>query len=219
MNLKFLFQVLRKFLTVRFQMKAFAVSLKTVLGLVAITFYSAVYKDLDVPKAMATLSLMATVQFPFMLIPVTISSALEALLAVKRIQSYLNAPEIPDQKTKKNICQKVKQLGKPAVEVKEADLNWPNGTELLSGVDFSQPHGRYLTVILGQVGSGKSGLISALIGELKARDGHIRVNGTISYASQVPWIRHCSCRENIMFDQPWNPELYATVVHASPTWH
>ena len=79
---------------------------------------------------------------------------------------------------------------------------------------FEVPMQNHLTLIMGQVGAGKSGLISALIGELAPKSGSLKVNGSVAYASQVPWIRHATVRENIVFDKKYDPMRYAAVVNA-----
>lgn len=38
------------------------------------------------------------------------------------------------------------------------------------------------------------------------------VNGSIAYTAQNPWIRSKKIRENIVYDQPFDPERYADTV-------
>ncbi len=54
--------------------------------------------------------------------------------------------------------------------------------------------------IVGAVGSGKSSLISALIGQMEATAGTFGFNGTLSYCSQQPWILTDTVRGNIVFN-------------------
>jgi len=69
-----------------------------------------------------------------------------------------------------------------------------------------------LTAIVGAVGSGKSSLISAIIGEMKREGGKIIHGGTISYCSQQAWIRNATVRDNILFGKEYNKELYDKVI-------
>jgi ABC-type multidrug transport system fused ATPase/permease subunit len=69
-----------------------------------------------------------------------------------------------------------------------------------------------LTAIVGGVGSGKSSLINAIIGEMKRESGRVIVSGTYSYCSQKAWIRNATIRENIILSQPFNQKRYNKVI-------
>lgn len=93
-----------------------------------------------------------------------------------------------------------------------------------------------LSVVLGPVGSGKSALLSALLGELTIVQGRVhcpRGRGAVTRAdeaqsasssfpsparprfgvcSQIPWLLPLSLRENIVMGEEWNPALFAHVV-------
>lgn len=45
-----------------------------------------------------------------------------------------------------------------------------------------------LIAVIGSVGSGKSSLFQAILGELPPESGSITVNGAVSYAAQEPWL-------------------------------
>ncbi|RSM08247.1 hypothetical protein CDV31_008255 [Fusarium ambrosium] len=88
---------------------------------------------------------------------------------------------------------------------------------ILHGVSFQIPRGG-LTVITGKTGSGKSTLIKALLGEAPVISGEasLRSNGpeTISYASQAPWLRNSTIRDNILFGAPFVSKRYNEVARA-----
>jgi len=69
-----------------------------------------------------------------------------------------------------------------------------------------------LVAIMGATGSGKSSLIQAILGELKAEGGQIRVNGSVSYSSQEPWLFSGTIRQNILFGQPMDRQRYEEIV-------
>lgn len=54
-------------------------------------------------------------------------------------------------------------------------------------------------------------MISAILKELTTVKGSVGVTGTISYASQKPWLFLGSIKQNILFSQPWNGERYQKV--------
>lgn len=55
-------------------------------------------------------------------------------------------------------------------------------------------------------------LIQAILGELPAESGSVHVNGTLSYASQEPWLFTGTVRQNILFGLPMDRQRYRTVV-------
>lgn len=49
------------------------------------------------------------------------------------------------------------------------------------------------------------------MGELQPSRGQIYVNGSVSYASQEPWLFSGSVRHNILFGEPYDKEKYREV--------
>ncbi|KAM7146748.1 ATP-binding cassette sub-family C member 12-like isoform 3-T4 [Macrochelys suwanniensis] len=62
--------------------------------------------------------------------------------------------------------------------------------------------------ICGNVGSGKSSVISAILGQMFLNDGTVGVDGTLAYVSQQAWIFHENIRQNILFGEEYNEERY-----------
>ncbi|XP_013098645.2 probable multidrug resistance-associated protein lethal(2)03659 isoform X1 [Stomoxys calcitrans] len=81
----------------------------------------------------------------------------------------------------------------------------------LDNIDFKVKP-RTLVAVIGPVGSGKSSLIQAILGELPAESGFVNVSGTLSYASQEPWLFTGTVRQNILFGMPMDRQRYRTVV-------
>ncbi len=45
-------------------------------------------------------------------------------------------------------------------------------------------------------------------------EGSIKVNGSVAYASQDPWIYSATLRENILFGKPYDRIWYKKVIEA-----
>ncbi|KAJ1465706.1 hypothetical protein T484DRAFT_1863832 [Baffinella frigidus] len=43
-------------------------------------------------------------------------------------------------------------------------------------------------MVCGKVGSGKSSLLAAILGEMKKEAGTVCLTGSVAYAAQQPWI-------------------------------
>ncbi|ETV69148.1 hypothetical protein H257_15104 [Aphanomyces astaci] len=74
-----------------------------------------------------------------------------------------------------------------------------------------------LTMIVGPVGSGKSSVLKAILGELELVAGHMEATTTrVAYASQEPWLQQTTIRSNITFqsDNANISDHYATVLSA-----
>lgn len=82
-----------------------------------------------------------------------------------------------------------------------------------------------LVAVVGSVGSGKSSLLSAILGEMEPVEG-TKVNiprdpsdqgseGFVSYCTQTPWVVNDTLRGNILFGRPFDEERYDQVVEAA----
>ncbi|KAL3973280.1 hypothetical protein ACER0C_024487 [Sarotherodon galilaeus] len=71
-----------------------------------------------------------------------------------------------------------------------------------------------LVGICGGVGSGKSSLLSALLGQMTLLEGKVAVSGGFAYVSQQAWILNDSLKENILFGNKYNPDKYNAVLEA-----
>ncbi|XP_041038600.1 multidrug resistance-associated protein 5 isoform X1 [Carcharodon carcharias] len=71
-----------------------------------------------------------------------------------------------------------------------------------------------LVGICGSVGTGKTSLISAVLGQMTLMEGSIAVDGDFAYVAQQAWIRSATVRENILFSKSFNEERYNNVLAA-----
>ena len=75
-------------------------------------------------------------------------------------------------------------------------------------------HGNQLVVIAGAVGSGKSSLLTAILGELCATRGQVFHDGELAYAPQKPWLFSGTVSQNILFGKTMNQTRYRETVDA-----
>lgn len=85
------------------------------------------------------------------------------------------------------------------------------GTFALKNIDLKIPHGQ-LVAIVGAVGSGKSSLLNALVGEMRKTSGFMEYGGTIGYCPQSAWIQNATVKDNILFGLPLDEDRYRRVI-------
>ena len=81
----------------------------------------------------------------------------------------------------------------------------------LEDISFEAENGQ-LIAIVGPVGSSKTSIFNAILGEMPTYQGEIQIKGTLSYASQEAWVFSGNVRQNILFGQPFDEKRYAEVL-------
>ena len=69
-----------------------------------------------------------------------------------------------------------------------------------------------LLAIVGPVGSGKSSLLMALLGEMPSINGNVKLNGSVFYVTQEPWIFSSTIRQNILFGKEYSKEKFDEII-------
>lgn len=80
----------------------------------------------------------------------------------------------------------------------------------LKNINVDFPKGKLIGII-GPVGAGKSSFLQVLLREFPLDSGFLSVNGSVSYASQEPWVFAASVRQNILFGQDYDHDRYNSV--------
>ncbi|KAJ3291659.1 hypothetical protein HDU79_002170 [Rhizoclosmatium sp. JEL0117] len=81
----------------------------------------------------------------------------------------------------------------------------------LRNINLDVPQGS-LVAIVGSVGSGKSSLLNAIVGEMKKTKGSVVFNSKMGYAPQTAWIQNATVKENILFGLPYNRDRYLRAI-------
>eukprot|EP00927_Polykrikos_kofoidii_P011099 TRINITY_DN14676_c0_g1_i2.p1 TRINITY_DN14676_c0_g1~~TRINITY_DN14676_c0_g1_i2.p1 ORF type:complete len:1325 (-),score=217.80 TRINITY_DN14676_c0_g1_i2:29-4003(-) len=193
----------------------------TMVSLASFYTYTVVLgNDLKPSAAFSALTLFNVMNQPLGLMPMTVRFAMEAHVACLRIQRFLLSPEVPPQPSEPSDKDY-------ALELRASRLVWPNGSELLRDVHLRVRRGEFI-IVTGKTGSGKSGLLHALLGELpiEADAGKTARSDCVSYCAQSPWLRSRSLREIVtgedLFpecDNVFNAERYKAVLDACSLAH
>ncbi|XP_014467791.1 PREDICTED: multidrug resistance-associated protein 4-like [Dinoponera quadriceps] len=102
-----------------------------------------------------------------------------------------------------------------AVKMTDVTAKWEVGQleNTLKDLNLQIEKGK-LYAVIGMVGSGKSSLLSTILGEIDLVKGETRVKGSVSYASQEAWVFGSTIRQNILFGQDYDRHRYQKVIKA-----
>ncbi|XP_036808127.1 multidrug resistance-associated protein 4 isoform X6 [Oncorhynchus mykiss] len=143
--------------------------------------------------------------------PQAIEKVFETIISIRRIKNFLLLDEIE----RPNIRFTLEEKKDASVEIKDLICYWDKCLDAPSLQNLSLTvKSEQLVAVIGPVGSGKSSLLSAILGELPHDKGVLRVKGQLTYASQQPWVFPGTIRSNILFGKELHPQKYEKVLRA-----
>ncbi|KAJ2890340.1 hypothetical protein IWW38_004188, partial [Coemansia aciculifera] len=175
-----------------------------------------------------SLALFNMLRFPLYMIPIVIPAAVNANVALGRIYKLLMSDELDLESvtrlesvrpSRHSLAAQSNTEGNGkdkgvAVQVTDGSFCWSSkDSVILSSIDFSATSDEHLAIV-GRVGSGKSSLLSALLGDMRKESGDVVVRGQVAYVPQQPWIMNATLRDNILFGLKYDEAFYNRVIDA-----
>lgn len=143
--------------------------------------------------------------------PQALSFTAEVIVSLKRIQSYLLLEEI--QKGSIENEKNIELKEDTSIVAENIKSRWdPKSYEYTLDDVTVKVQSNTVSLIMGSVGSSKSSFLQTILDELPLETGKLEVNGTVSYASQEPWLFSGSVRQNILFGLPMNKARYNKIL-------
>ncbi|KAF9247626.1 hypothetical protein DTO027I6_732 [Penicillium roqueforti] len=202
------------------------------LSAVSLTTYAIINGTLSPSVAFTAMAVFNSLEVALAVIPELMSMGLEAKVSSERIDKFLATPE--------NVVNTV-----PADYIAFEDVSaaWPAEAEdiqdledrfVLRDMTLKFPT-KSLSVVSGRTGSGKSLLLSSIMGECDVLAGTIKVpvpppikdrfdhlatkanwiiDSAIAYVAQTPWIENATIKANVLFGLPDDAERYQEVIFA-----
>ncbi|KAM9346446.1 multidrug resistance-associated protein 1 [Symphorus nematophorus] len=165
---------------------------------------------LDAQKAFVSLALFNILRFPLNMLPMVISSMVQASVSLKRLRVFLSHEELQED----SVEHKAVASSPNSISVVDGVFSWSrNESPTLKNLNVCIPEGS-LVAVVGHVGSGKSSLLSALLGEMDKLEGTVAVKGWVAYVPQQAWIQNSTLKNNIIFGQEKRESWYQSVVEA-----
>lgn len=201
------------------------------LAAASLAVYSVLNENLSASIAFTALSIFKSLEAVLGALPDMLATAFDTVVSTRRIETYLKGPEMKKILTDGND-----------ITFENVSIAWPVDGDnvrdedrfILGGLNFTFPRGE-LSVISGKTGTGKSLILSALIGEadilegkimmpaaptafdrhdLRAHPGDWILPGAIAFVAQTPWLEGASLRDNILFGLPLIGSRYEEVIQA-----
>ncbi|KAF4146449.1 ABC transporter [Phytophthora infestans] len=166
--------------------------------------------ELTAAKVFTAIALYNTLRDPLRDLPTVIQMFIQAKISIDRFSDYLSLEEFNPANVSRSDP---KQHDDVVMAIKDGIFGWTKDTPLLSHVDLAVKQGD-LVIVHGSVGSGKSSLCSALLGEMDKLAGNVFVRGRVAYYSQQTWIQNMTIRDNILFGLPYHSNKYAKAIAA-----
>ncbi|CAL1291845.1 unnamed protein product [Larinioides sclopetarius] len=163
---------------------------------------------LDANKAFVSLSLFNILRVPTALLPMIITFTAMFVVSLKRMNKYLQGDEIDLDIIKHDPSEK------DPVVIENGTFSWTKeDAPALTNLNFRVKEGS-LVAVVGQVGAGKSSLLSALLGDMVKWCGKVNVKGSVAYVPQQAWIQNATLRKNVLFTQTYDEKKYKSVLEA-----
>ncbi|KAJ7785356.1 multidrug resistance-associated ABC transporter [Mycena maculata] len=211
--------------------------------LVAFWHYAVVRREILTPStAFTSVSLFNEMKFALNALPETLINLLQSLVSLRRIEKYLGTAEVtavpPLEQQSQTIAfqsctvtwPQDRTAASASASATPSAASTPRHKFILVDLSLQFPPGQ-LSLICGKLGSGKTLLLLALLGEADLLTGqmlcprspmnslaaftdvHVSkeewvVEGMCAYVPQAAWLRNASIKENILFSLPYDEERY-----------
>ncbi|WVQ95732.1 hypothetical protein IAU59_002831 [Kwoniella sp. CBS 9459] len=195
----------------RATMNASMAVIPTLAAVLTFVAYGLSGHELNAASIFSGLQYFNVLKVPISFLPMCFTAVSDALVGIERISRLLRAEEIPPTlNINPAAVYAIDVQGDFRFEAVIEDSDKTPGTDMnekpsqqdkpfaLRGIDLRIPRGA-LVCIVGRVGTGKSALLSGLIGDMKQTSGHAIFGGSVSYVPQQAWIHSGSLRDNITF--------------------
>ncbi|KAL3734637.1 hypothetical protein ACJRO7_023912 [Eucalyptus globulus] len=162
-------------------------------------------------KILSAIATFSVLQDPIYELPVVLSVIAQTKVSLDRVASFLRLEDLQN-----DVIEKLPQgTSDMAVEINEGNFTWDlsSSEPTLKDINLKVINGMKVAVC-GTVGSGKSSLLSCLLGELSKISGALKLCGSKAYVAQSPWIQSGKIVDNILFGKEMNRERYESILEA-----
>ncbi|XP_022147026.1 putative ABC transporter C family member 15 [Momordica charantia] len=183
----------------------------TLISLVTFGLCTMLGIELTAGKVISALATFQMLQDPIFSLPDILSAYTQGKVSADRVTSYLQVEEIQQDA----IIYVSKDQTEFDIEIENGKFSWvsESSNPSLDQINLKVKRGMKVA-ICGTVGSGKSSLLSCILGEIEKLSGTVKISGTKAYVPQSPWILSGNIRDNILFGNEYESTKYNRTVNA-----
>ncbi|KAJ7654642.1 multidrug resistance-associated ABC transporter [Mycena polygramma] len=203
-------------------------------------YHFAVIRGETLTPAIAFSSILVfnELKFALAMLPEVFINMLKSIISLRRIEKYLHTPEVtpvpPIGKQSQEIafvsCTVIWPQDRSPSSLAASAASTPRYKFVLMDLTLKFPPGE-LSLICGKLGSGKTLLLLALLGEVDVLSGQMMcprspadsvasfagshptkeewvIKGICAYVPQAAWLQNASIKDNILFNLPYDEERY-----------
>ncbi|KAF2489056.1 P-loop containing nucleoside triphosphate hydrolase protein [Lophium mytilinum] len=181
-------------------------------------------QTLDASTMFTCLAFLTLLTYPLLLIFDSSPQLVSGLACLGRIQAFLECETRHDFRQDlaevRNKAEKplddTKSSSASSLTISNGSFGWEAGKFVLRNVN-TQISKSSLTIVVGPVGSGKSTLCKALLGEIPFSEGSVTSSrfAHVGFCEQTAFLLNGSIRDNIVGFSPFNNKRYAEVIDAT----
>nr|XP_018902692.1 PREDICTED: multidrug resistance-associated protein 7 [Bemisia tabaci] len=167
---------------------------------------------LNAATVFTCVSLLHMLIMPLNALPWVLNGLTEAWVSIKRIQKLFEMPDLDYG----NFYNCVTGMNSGTLIIEDGCFSWGSKHFRLENINISAKKGQFIGVA-GQVGSGKSSLLFAILAELEKHTGIVatsELENGIAVVTQSPWLQNGTIRENILFGKAFDQTRYKAVISA-----
>uniref|UniRef100_A0A914C371 Uncharacterized protein n=1 Tax=Acrobeloides nanus TaxID=290746 RepID=A0A914C371_9BILA len=202
--------IIRKAMMLRYITDMINVTSPFLVSLVAFGAYVLTGNTLTPQIAFVSLTLFSLLRQPMMILADLIRQTVQVIVSNKRLKDFFVIEDLDLTTVERDLNPEYPR----AVDIDTGTFRWnPKERPTLKNITLHVPRG-ILVAVVGQVGSGKSSLLSALLGEMEKVQGHVGLHGQVAYVPQQSWIQNMTVKDNIVFQKQFDKKLYDKVIDA-----
>ena len=177
------------------------------ISMVSISFYIYYSNDMKVENIFTCLGIFTSLQDPIREFANSCTNIFVSYASLIRIQNFLKEEE------NKIINENKNHENNDVISISNGNFYYNNHNYILKNINFSIKKGE-LVMIIGQIGSGKTTLFNALLNNiLSSPQTIIKINNSIAYTNQNPFIKFDTIKNNILFFNEYDDEKYNKILN------